>query len=64
MVCELRQIYVVTRSRSQGPRFKLAFVNTSTGHFRLVTLQEIFRRARAIYPTWSIRFDDQEFGAG
>ena len=48
-------------AQSLGPLFKFAFVNTTTGHYRLVTLQDVFRRARAIYPTWSIRFDDRDF---
>ena len=34
--------------------FKFAFVNTKTNDFRLVTLQDVYRRAKAIYPTWSI----------
>jgi hypothetical protein len=41
--------------------FKFAFVNTTTERYRLVTLQDILKRAKAIYPTWSIRFDDHEF---
>jgi hypothetical protein len=48
-------------AQSLGALFKFAFVNTTTQDFKLVTLQDIFRRARAIYPTWSIRFDNQEF---
>jgi len=48
-------------AQSLGPLFKFAFVNTRTRHLRLVTLQDIFRRAKAIYPTWSIRFDDKTF---
>ena len=48
-------------AQSLGSLFKFAFVNTTTSHFRLVTLQDIFRRAKAIYPTWSIRFDDGDF---
>jgi hypothetical protein len=48
-------------AQSLGALFKFAFVNTTTENFRLVTLQDILKRAKAIYPTWSIRFDDQEF---
>jgi hypothetical protein len=48
-------------AQSLGPLFKFAFVNTETGAFRVVTLQDVYRRAKAIYPTWSIRFDDGEF---
>jgi len=48
-------------AQSLGPLFKFAFVNTRNEHVRLVTLQDVYRRAKAIYPTWSIRFDDREF---
>lgn len=37
-------------------RFKFIFVNTVTGTFIELTLQELFARARGIYPTWSIMF--------
>jgi hypothetical protein len=37
-------------------RFKFIFVNTVTGTFVELTLQELFARARGIYPTWSIMF--------
>lgn len=37
-------------------RFKFVFVNTATEAFTEMTLQEIFGRARGIYPTWSIMF--------
>jgi hypothetical protein len=48
-------------AQSLGSLFKFAFVNTRTGNYRVVTLQDIYRRARAIYPTWSIRFDSGSF---
>ncbi len=37
-------------------RFKFIFVSTVTGKFIELTLQELFARARGIYPTWSIMF--------
>lgn len=37
-------------------RFKFILVNTATGSYIELTLQELFRRARGIYPTWSIMF--------
>jgi len=37
-------------------RFKFILVNTVTGKFIELTLQELFGRARGIYPTWSIMF--------
>lgn len=48
-------------AQSLGSLFKFAFVNTTTGTFQLVTLQDVYRRAKAIYPSWSIRLDDGEF---
>ena len=41
--------------------YKFAFVNTTTKGYRLVTLKQVYERAKAIYPTWSIRFDDGAF---
>lgn len=37
-------------------RFRFIFVNTLEGTFMELTLQELFARARGIYPTWSIMF--------
>jgi hypothetical protein len=37
-------------------RFKFILVNTATGSHIELTLQELFARARGIYPTWSIMF--------
>ena len=36
--------------------FRFAFVNIRTGDHIELTLQQVFARARGIYPTWSIRF--------
>jgi len=37
-------------------RYRFIFVNTITGSYIELTLQELFGRARGIYPTWSIMF--------
>lgn len=37
-------------------RFKFVLVNTATESYIELTLQELFGRARGIYPTWSIMF--------
>jgi len=37
-------------------RFKFILVNTAAGTYIELTLQELFGRARGIYPTWSIMF--------
>lgn len=37
-------------------RFRFVLVNTATGKFMELTLQELLGRARGIYPTWSIMF--------
>jgi hypothetical protein len=37
-------------------RYRFIFVNTITGAYIELTLQELFGRARGIYPTWSIMF--------
>lgn len=37
-------------------RFRFILVNTSTGKYMELTLQQLFGRARGIYPTWSIMF--------
>ena len=36
--------------------FRFIFVNTVTGSTDEMTLNGVFQRARAAYPTWSIRF--------
>ena len=48
-------------AQSLGDLYRFAFVNVETGEAYEASLQQIYRRARAIYPTWSIRLDDQEF---
>lgn len=48
-------------AQSLGSLFKFAFVNTRTGDYRVVSLQDIYSRAKAIYPTWSIRLDNGAF---
>lgn len=37
-------------------RFRFVLVNVSTGTYMELTLQQLFGRARGIYPTWSIMF--------
>jgi hypothetical protein len=37
-------------------RYRFVFVNTVTNAYIELTLQELFGRARGIYPTWSIMF--------
>jgi hypothetical protein len=37
-------------------RYRFVFVNTTKGTYIELTLQELFGRARGIYPTWSIMF--------
>jgi hypothetical protein len=39
-----------------GEQFRFAFVDVNSRQVLDLTLQEIFARAKAIYPTWSIRF--------
>jgi hypothetical protein len=43
-------------AQSLGARYRFAFVNTRTRKYTELTLQELFQRARGIYPTWSIQF--------
>jgi hypothetical protein len=43
-------------AQALGERFRFAFVNTITRDHIELTLQEVFSRARGIYPTWSIKF--------
>jgi hypothetical protein len=43
-------------AQSLKAQFKFAFVNIRTSAFIELTLAEVFARARAIYPTWSIAF--------
>lgn len=41
-------------AQSLKNRFKFVLVNTTTEAFIELTLQELFGKARGIYPTWSI----------
>jgi hypothetical protein len=43
-------------AQSLKKQFRFVFVNTATGEHLEMNLQEIFARARGIYPTWSISF--------
>lgn len=43
-------------AQSLKHRFKFMLVNTATETYMELTLQELFGRARGIYPTWSIMF--------
>lgn len=39
-----------------GAQFRFVFVNVRTRHILDLSLQDIYARAKGIYPTWSIRF--------
>lgn len=43
-------------AQSLGPQFRFAFVNTSTRTYLDLSLNQLFGKARAVYPTWSIMF--------
>ena len=43
-------------AQSLKDRFRFVLVNTRTGAYLELTLTEVFARARAIYPSWSVRF--------
>ena len=43
-------------AQSLKNQFRFIFVNTVTGSFLELKLNEIFAKARGIYPTWSISF--------
>lgn len=43
-------------AQSLKDQFRFLFVNTVTGSFLELKLNEIFAKARGIYPTWSISF--------
>jgi hypothetical protein len=43
-------------AQSLKDRFGFILVNVNTGHFMEMTLNQIFARMKAIYPTWSILF--------
>jgi len=43
-------------AQSLKDQFRFLFVNTVTGSFLELKLNEVFAKARGIYPTWSISF--------
>ena len=43
-------------AQSLGDNFRFAFVNIHSGECLDLSLREVFGRARAIYPSWSIKF--------
>jgi hypothetical protein len=43
-------------AQNLGERYRFAFVNTRTRSHVELSLTDVFRRARGIYPTWSIQF--------
>ena len=43
-------------AQSLGPQFRFAFVNTLTGEYQEMSLNDVFARSRAMYPAWHIRF--------
>jgi hypothetical protein len=43
-------------AQSLKEQFRFLFVNTVTGSFLELRLNEVFAKARGIYPTWSISF--------
>ena len=43
-------------AQSLGDRYRFAFVNTLSGKWIEMNLNEIFSRARKIYPKWAISF--------
>lgn len=43
-------------AQSLKERFRFIFVNAATGEHLELKLNEVFARARGIYPTWSILF--------
>ena len=43
-------------AQSLKGKFRFVFVNTTTGTFLELTLNQIFAKAKSIYPKWAIRF--------
>jgi len=43
-------------AQSLGDNFRFAFVNILSGEMLDLSLREVFAKARAIYPSWSIKF--------
>jgi hypothetical protein len=51
-------------AQSLGDLYRFAFVNATDDECFEVSLQQIYARTKAIYPTWSIRLDDGAFPDG
>jgi fumarate hydratase class II len=43
-------------AQSLGQQFRFVFVNTLSGEYQEMSLNEVFARSRAMYPAWHIRF--------
>ncbi|WP_412026380.1 hypothetical protein [Deinococcus yunweiensis] len=43
-------------AQALGEMYQFAFYNTTTKTLKLHTLSEIYKKAKGVYPTWSIRF--------
>ncbi|MCH8833677.1 MAG: hypothetical protein IIA81_05240 [Thaumarchaeota archaeon] len=43
-------------AQSLKTRFKFVFVNTVTGNYNELSLNQVFAKSKAIYPKWAIRF--------
>ena len=43
-------------AQSLNNKYMFAFVNTITGKFKELTLNDVFKKAEKIYPKWAIRF--------
>ncbi|NTY00188.1 hypothetical protein [Deinococcus sp. JMULE3] len=43
-------------AQALGDLYQFAFYNTTTKTLKLHTLNEIYKKAKGVYPTWSIRF--------
>lgn len=43
-------------AQSVGERYRFVFVNTVTGEHQEMALNQVFGRARGMYPAWHIRF--------
>jgi hypothetical protein len=43
-------------AQSVGARYRFVFVSTVTGEHCEMSLNEVFARARGMYPAWHVRF--------
>jgi hypothetical protein len=43
-------------AQSLGQQYRFAFVNTLSGEYEEMSLNDVFARSRAMYPAWHIRF--------